>query len=439
MLPHPKTKQNRQPTGSSGRLVSVLALVLAVLLLAGCGQGSAGENTAGETDPETTVSGTEDAEPDSTEPESPDSEDGEPEEGEETSEETLSPSRQLAREILEDMTLEEQIYQLFVVTPEQLTGESCVTAAGEAMAQALEEDPVGGVLLFAQNIQTPDQTTQLISALQADSELGLFIAVDEEGGTVARIGNNEAMGTTAFPNMKTIGDTGEVQQAYQVGSTIGSEIARFGFNLDFAPVADVDSNPDNPVIGDRAFSTDAAAAAEMVEAAVDGFRDSGMLCTLKHFPGHGDTDTDSHLGYTELDKSLDQLRETEFVPFQAGIQAGAQFVMVAHIAVPQVTGNDLPATLSSVMTSLLKEELGFEGIVITDSMQMEAITDRYSSGEAAVLAIQAGVDMILMPENLQEAAQGLLQAVESGEISRKRIQESVLKILETKAEAGILG
>ncbi len=357
-----------------------------------------------------------------------------------TTEEPHEPTtEEQALEILSGMSLKEQVYQLFIVRPEQITGSSSkLTEAGSDFEAGLSEYPVGGIAMFAENIIDREQTMEMISDMQSYSSIGLFIAVDEEGGSVSRIGNNSAMGTTSFPSMKTIGNTGDTNEAYNVGYTIGTEILELGFNLDFAPVADVDSNPDNTVIGNRAFSTVADVAAEMVAAAVDGFRDSGILCTLKHFPGHGDTSTDSHLGYTELDKSLDELWETEFVPFVSGIEAGADLVMVGHISVPQVTGDDTPASLSSTMISILRDDLGFDGLIITDSMQMEAITDRYSSAEAAVMAIQAGVDIILMPENLEEAAEGIIEAVENGEISEERIAESVLRILEVKIERGIL-
>ncbi|MCC8196782.1 MAG: glycoside hydrolase family 3 protein [Ruminococcus sp.] len=344
-----------------------------------------------------------------------------------------------ALEILSGMSLKEQVYQLFIVRPEQITGSSeKITETGSDFEEGLSEYPVGGIAMFSENIIDREQTVEMISDMQSYSSIGLFIAVDEEGGTVSRIGNNSAMGTTSFPSMKTIGNTGDTDEAYNVGYTIGTEILELGFNLDFAPVADVDSNPDNTVIGNHAFSTVADVAAEMVAAAVRGFEDSGILCTLKHFPGHGDTGTDSHIGYTELDKSLDELWETEFVPFVSGIEAGADLVMVGHISVPQVTGDDTPASLSATMISILRDDLGFDGLIITDSMQMEAITDRYTSAEAAVMAIQAGVDIILMPDNLENAANGIIEAVENGEISEERIAESVLKILETKIEAGII-
>ncbi len=345
---------------------------------------------------------------------------------------------QRAQEILAEMSLSERVYQLFLVTQEQLTGYTTVTQSGAVTEQAIQTYPVGGIVYFAANIIDPDQCTAMISNIQSYSRLGLFIAVDEEGGSVARLANNAAMGTTVFPSMAEVGSTGDPDRAYAVGSTIGSDIAQFGFNLDFAPVADVNSNPDNPVIGDRAFSSDADGAAEMVAAAVQGFQDSGVLCTLKHFPGHGDTSTDSHLGYTEVTKTLDELRSLEFKPFQAGIEAGADLVMVGHLSVPQVTGNDLPATLSKTMIDLLRDELGFEGLIITDSMSMEAITDRYSSGEAAVLAVQAGVDILLMPADLQAAADALVSAVEEGAVTEERINENVLKILKVKLEHSII-
>ncbi len=358
-----------------------------------------------------------------------------PEEPELTREEAIKAQ---AQEILDSMTLTEQVYQMFIVTPETLTGVSTATRAGATTQAALQSHPVGGLVYFAANIITPEQCTTMISNTQSYSKIGLFIAVDEEGGRVARIGKNSAMGATTFPSMSDIGNTGDVSKAYEVGSTIGTEIAQFGFNLDFAPVADVNSNPNNTVIGDRAFGSDPEAVAEMVAAAVQGFRDSGMLCTLKHFPGHGDTATDSHYGYTEVQKTLQELRSVEFLPFQAGIDAGADFVMMGHISVPEVTGDDTPASLSATMVGILRDELNFQGLIITDSTVMNAITDRYSAGEAAVLAVQAGVDVILEPSSLTGAVQGILSAVEDGTISEERIQESVLKILETKIENGII-
>lgn len=340
-----------------------------------------------------------------------------------------------SREIVSSMTLTEKIYQLFVVTPEQLTGDNEFTTAGEITKQALANYPVGGIIYFSKNIVDKNQITEMIHNTQSFSKIGLFIAVDEEGGMVSRITSNPNMGTTMFPNMSEIRTT---EEAYQVGDTIGSEIRKLGFNLDFAPVADVNSNPYNPVIGKRAFSSDPLNTANMIRAIVEGFHDAEICCTLKHFPGHGDTETDSHYGTAESLKTLEELWKVEFIPFQEGIDAGAEFVMVGHIALPKITGTDIPATLSPEIIDILKDDLSFEGIIITDSMQMEAITSRWDSDTAAVMAINAGVDMILMPDNLESAVYGILNAVQKGEISEERINQTVEKIITYKLEKGIV-
>jgi beta-N-acetylhexosaminidase len=345
-------------------------------------------------------------------------------------------SKQRAEVLLAQMTLDEKIYQLFIVTPEQLTGYyGTVTQAGERTETALQEKPVGGIIYFASNLETPDQVTEMIENSQSYSKIGLFIAVDEEGGTVARLGNNPAMGTTSFPDMASIETTGE---AYQVGYTIGTELSQLGFNLDFAPVADVNSNPDNPVIGNRSFGSDPNTVGEMVSACVSGFQGSGILSTLKHFPGHGDTETDSHLGAAVTNKKLAELEECELIPFEKGIDAGAEVVMVGHISCPEITGDNTPASLSrQIVTGILRDHLGFDGLVVTDSLQMGAITSVYSSGRAAVAAIEAGCDLLLMPEDLDGAAEGIQSAVESGELTEERIDESVLRILTVKVEKEI--
>lgn len=353
--------------------------------------------------------------------------------------ETTDPVLDRARELLSGMTLEEKICQLFIVTQEQLTGYGTVTQSGPATREAIEKHPVGGIIYFSPNLVSREQCSEMIRNIQSYSRLGLFIAVDEEGGIVNRLGGKPEMGITDFPNMGTIGKEGNPDAAYEVGYTIGTEIAELGFNLDFAPVADVDSNPNNPVIGQRAFHSDPEIAAEMVAACVEGFRDSGILCTLKHFPGHGDTGTDSHYGEAKTDKTLLELMECELLPFRSGIEAGAPVVMVGHITAPEVTQEDVPATVSrEIVTDLLREQLGFSGLVVTDSMSMQAITGRYSSGEAAVRAVQAGVDMILMPQSLTGAISGLRDAVADGILTEERIDESVLRILEQKLRSGII-
>ncbi len=350
-------------------------------------------------------------------------------ESEEVPNEAVTPTP--AEKLLSEMSLEDKVAQLFIVDPELLEENGKTTSySGNSLKYN-----VGGVILFAKNIETREQCSGLIKSLQNASKLPLFVSVDEEGGTVARLGNNPDMGTTKFPNMADIKTQDE---AYNVGKVIGSEMKELGFNLDFAPVADVNSNPHNPIIGVRSFGSDPQHVATQVAAAVNGFHSSGMLCTLKHFPGHGDTKTDSHLGYTQEDKTLEQLYQTEFVPFKAGISAGADFVMVGHISVPEVTGNDLPATLSPKMIGILRNELNFDGLIITDALKMGAISDRFTSGEAAVMSLQAGTDVLLRPEDLDGAIRGVVDAVKNGTLTEERINQSVLRILEKKIEIGII-
>lgn len=344
-----------------------------------------------------------------------------------------------AADILVGMSLTEKIYQLFIAEPDALSDDEDFMFLYPNTEEELKNCPVGGLIYFDWNCSDREQTVSMISDVQKRTKLGMFISVDEEGGEVARIGDNPDMGTTSFPDTGTIGDSGDVKEAYNEGFTIGTEIKELGFNLDFAPVADVNSNYDNPVIGTRAFSSDPEVAAEMVGSSVSGFKKSGILCTLKHFPGHGDTDTDSHKGYAETVKNLAELEKCEFIPFRAGIEAGAPVIMAGHITAPEITENDVPASLSEeIITGLLRNRLGYDGLVITDSMKMQAVTDSYSASEAAVMAINAGCDIILMPENLREAASGIETAVSEGRITEKRIDESVMRILKTKAEYGII-
>lgn len=345
---------------------------------------------------------------------------------------------EMAKKIVDEMTIDEKVYQMFIVLPEQLTGVGQVTAAGTTTQEALEKYPVGGILYLSQNIVSRNQTQTMLSNVQAYSKIPVFTAVDEEGGVVSRVGNNPNMGTTSFPSMKNIGSTGDSNQAYTVGYTIGNECKELGFNLDFAPVADVFSNPENTVIGNRAFSDDPNITADMVSSCVRGFKDAKMLCALKHFPGHGDTIADSHYEAAITSKTLEELDELEFVPFVKGIEAGADFVMVGHILTPNITDDYIPATLSNEMLSILRDELKFDGIIITDAMNMAAITDYYSSSEAAVTAVKAGIDMILVPEDFHAAVSGVMHALETGDITEEEINDSVIRIIQTKIRAGLI-
>lgn len=356
----------------------------------------------------------------------------------ETERETETEAVDRVELLLADMTVEEKVYQMFCITPEQLTGVGTAVAAQGTTKTCIQKYPVGGLIYMGRNIVSREQIKTMISNTQSYSKIPIFTAVDEEGGVVSRIASNAAMGTTVFPPMMTIGNSGDLEKAYNAGKTIGTDCRELGFNLDFAPVADVASNPKNTVISNRSFHKDPEVAADMVDACVRGFRDSGILCTLKHFPGHGDTVTDSHYEAASSQKSLDELKACEFLPFESGISAGAQFVMVGHVLTPKVTSDKVPATLSDEMISILRNDLGFEGVIITDAMNMAAIADFYSSGDAALKAVKAGVDMILIPENFNEAANALLKAVREERIPLERIDSSVRRILTAKLEAGII-
>lgn len=342
---------------------------------------------------------------------------------------------ELVDKIMKDMSISDMIYQMMFVTPEAITNVGTVVRAGETTKKALEKYPVGGIVYFAQNFESREQTTEMISKTQEFSKIPLFISVDEEGGRVARLGNNPAMGTTKQPPMKTVGESKDPQKAYDVGKTMGTELSELGFNVDFAPDADVIINSNNQEIGDRSFGTDPELVSKMVENVVKGLQDNGVSATLKHFPGHGSTYVDSHTGYSESNRTIDELRTTEFLPFKSGIDAGADFIMISHMTLINATEEKVPSSISKeVITDMLLNELGYRGIVITDSFSMGAITKEYTTADAAVRAVNAGVDMILMSSDLTGTHGAILKAVEAGEISKERIETSVRKILLLKAK-----
>ena len=290
-------------------------------------------------------------------------------------------------------------------------------------ADAMRENPVRHQ--FGKNITDPEQLAQFNADLQAASRTPLFIAVDEEGGAVARLANHPAFDLPQYESAAAVGASGDPADACAMGQTIGAYLKEYGFNMDFAPDADVNTNPDNPIIGTRAFSSDAATAAEMAAAAADGLRTGGILPTLKHFPGHGDTAEDSHTALAVTYKTLDELQACELLPFAA--DTGLHAVMVGHIAAPNVTGDGTPATLSPQLVALIPD--AENTLIVTDSLAMDAITAAYTPGEAAVQALQAGCDVLLMPNSLPEAYAAVLEAVQNGTISEERLDRSVNKIL----------
>lgn len=337
-------------------------------------------------------------------------------------------------EIIGGMSLEDKVSQLFFVTPEALTGVGAAVQASDVTKTAMESYPVGGIILFSQNVESEEQLRTMNANLHAYSRYPLFLGVDEEGGTlVARIANSGAITVPTFPDMQEIGNTMDPLKAYEVGITIGGYLKNLGFNVDFAPVADVASNPSNPVIGVRAFGSDANLVSQMVAEEVKGMQEQGVSASLKHFPGHGDTTEDSHSSTAVSGKTIEELRNTEFLPFRAGIEAGADLVMMGHISVPAVTGSNVPASLSEqLVTGCLRGELGYDGIVITDSMSMGAIINYYDPAQASVMALQAGCDMILMPLDFFASRQAVLDAVANQVIPEERINESLRRIYRKK-------
>ena len=344
---------------------------------------------------------------------------------------TPDPILARAEELLAEMSDWEKICQMFIVYPEAV---GTVTGAEESMMEGLAKYPVGGFVFSAKNLGAGrDDTIATIRKMQDWSKLGLIISADEEGGRVNRL--MTVLNTTWVGSMYSYKDKG-IQTAYDNAATIARDLKTYGFNTDFAPVADVFSNPVNTVIGDRAYSDDFTQAAELVESAVKGFKDNGVLCTVKHFPGHGDTVEDSHDSAAIVTKALSELEKQEFMPFIRGINAGADMVMIGHLTIPSLDPE--PATVSfSIVTGLLRDRLGYNGVVITDSLEMGAITG-YETGQLAARAVSAGIDILLGPDDLPKAIEGIERAIAMGELAIERIDESVMRILKMKLENGII-
>lgn len=354
---------------------------------------------------------------------------------EEPMEEEVVPEADLLDELIDsylaEMTLEQKVAGLFIVTPESITDVTTAVKAGEGTKAALEQYPVGGMIYSTKNIISEDQIKEMLENTSMYCQFPMFLAVDEEGGSVARVASS-TLNVAKVESMGSVGATLDTANAATAGTTIGEYLSYYGFNVDFAPVADVLTNPDS-AIGDRSFGADPVMTASMVGAFVESIQNTQVSACLKHFPGLGNADGDSHELLITTDKTLEELRTTEFLPFISGIQAGADFVMMGHISVPAVIGDNTPASLSKIMvTDVLRTELGFDGIVITDAMNMGAITEAYEPQVAAVMALNAGVDMILMPEDFEAAYQGVLDAVADGTLTKERIDEALHRIYRVK-------
>lgn len=338
---------------------------------------------------------------------------------------------------LASMTTEQKVAQLFVARAESLCSDgSTLTYVDDDVRSNVAAIPVAGICLLGDNLADPEQTRSLLSELQAASQetigLDMLLCVDEEGGTVARIGSNPAFGVSDAGDMRAIGNTGDTSAAQDAAKAMGTYLFDLGFNVDFAPVADVDTD-EATTMEQRSFGTDAALVADMVGAQVQGFAEAGVLCSAKHFPGIGSAIGDSHEEGITLDKDIEALRETDLVPFKAAVDAKVPMIMVGHISCPQIMGDTLPATFSrAVMTGLIRDELGYTGVVITDSLGMGAATEVYGEAEAPLRAFEAGADLLLMPGDLNAGYQAILDAVNSGEVTQERLDQSVTRILGMK-------
>lgn len=333
--------------------------------------------------------------------------------------------------MIEAMTLDEKIYQLFVAAPGALSGEDAAKEVNDAMREGLARYPVGGVAISMENVEGRRQVETLLSSLQEASSIPLFTAVYAEDGG-ASLADVSDMGITEIPERNTIADS---MQANGFAKTLGEELKELGINLEFAPIADT-----APAEGDaRFYAADPDRVGVMAAETVRGLRDGGVASCIAHFPGQGDATFDEDSGKIRSARTYEEMQEKELLPFKDGILAGADFVMVSNMINQSITKTDMECTMSTnVMTNILRRTMGFPNIILTDSFSGKGITGYYSAGAAALTALEAGADMILMPENLEEAHAAIRGAVQSGRVSEMRINESVSRILKVKLQRGIL-
>ncbi|MED1862073.1 beta-N-acetylhexosaminidase [Fictibacillus nanhaiensis] len=350
----------------------------------------------------------------------------------------------LITKAIKSMTVKEKIGQMLMPDFRNWNGQP-VTEMNDEIRELVKKYHLGGVILFRENVVTTEQTVRLVDEYKkANEEYGLLVSIDQEGGIVTRLQSG-----TDFPGNMALGATRSSEMAESVGHAIGSELHSLGINMNLAPVLDVNNNPDNPVIGVRSFGEDPQLVADLGTAYTKGLQDSGMAATAKHFPGHGDTAVDSHLGLPSVPHDKERLLEVELYPFQQAMDEGIDAIMTAHVTFPKIdpttviskkdgTEIALPATLShEVLTNLMRNEMGFNGVISTDALNMKAIADHFGAVDAVIRAVNAGTDIILMPVGLEEVANGLYEAVDNGEITEKRLNQSVERLLTLKANRGI--
>ena len=323
-------------------------------------------------------------------------------------------------ETLNHMTLEEKIGQLLVVTNNS-------NSFDEETKNLFEQIKPGGFILLEPNFSTYDNTKNFIKELKSHSRIPLIVSIDQEGGLVQRLKYLKDIKPIDIPPMYDLGSTNNPDLAYQVGKVLAEEVRTLGINVVYAPDIDVYSNPNNTVIGDRSFNSDPYIVSKMANALAKGLENNGVIATYKHFPGHGDTIIDSHYDLPLIEKDYNSLLNLELIPFKEAIKNNAKIIMVGHLALPNITGNNEPASLSKKMIDILRNDLNYNGLIITDALNMGALTKYYSNDTICSLVINAGNDLVLMPNNISACVNDI-----KNHVSEKRINESVLKILKFK-------
>lgn len=337
---------------------------------------------------------------------------------------------QVINAMIEAMPLEDKVAGVFFVTPEAITDVDVAVKAGEGTKDALTQYAVGGIIYNRKNIKDAEQFKEMLGNTDLYSKYPIFLGVEEEGGGISPLAEAGLIDKQA--SAADIGAGGDAGAAYQAGNSLGQGLASYGINVDLAPVADL-ANVEKSVMAARAYGNDAAAVSSYVIDMMNGLQEQGVTACIKHFPCGGGIAADTHDGLAVSDRSAEELRSQELTVYQSSMDSGAQMIMVGHMAVPALTGDNTPASLSAVVvTDLLRGEMGYRGVVITDAMDMKAISEYYSSGQAAVLALKAGCDMILTPENFREAYEAVLSAVQDGTIAEERINDALRRIYRIK-------
>ena len=328
---------------------------------------------------------------------------------------------------LNDMTLDEKIGQMMIIYYRAASMDS-------TLKNALETVKPGGFILFAENMSSYDGTLKLIKEIKESAKIPMFMSIDEEGGSVQRLLKLQGKEFSNIPPMYDVGLKNDTELTYQVGKLLAEELKVFGINMDFAPVIDVYSNPDNKVIGTRSFGTTAELVSTHGQKLASGLLDNGVIPVYKHFPGHGNTATDSHYDLPLVNKTKEELMNLDLIPFVDAIKNDAKAIMIGHLAVPSLTGDNTPASLSkTIVTDFLKKELNYNGLIITDALDMGALTN-YSDEEICGKAVEAGVDILLMPKSSKKCLKSVQDAIKKGTVTEKQINESVKKILKLKYE-----